>query len=333
MKRKVLNFTVRQLSQMIKKGTVTFDNPIQRPSGQWDIKKKSLLIHSLCTMFIPELYAIQYEGEIEGKNANIYDVIDGKQRLTTIMEYINNQFALIGVNPVTLTDTTYETYEISGKKFSDLDEDVKDTITSYMVSLRVIELEESDDEENLVDEIFYRLNNGSPVSKEHLTLISTNKTIQTFVRRIVNEHVLYNDVAHFTAGQLKKSDKEMSVLQTIVVLSGLGFKSFAAKDIEAFFKENLIKDDVLKKTEEAFDKIASAFGKGYNKFVQKIHIPMLASLYNEERFEQFALYYSEITFKDDEYRRFCGAGCTKKENVNRRLEAIKKFYKEYVEEN
>jgi hypothetical protein len=245
---------------------------------------------------------------------------------------MKDEYVLIGVpKTVELKDSTGETHEISGKRFSDLHVDIQNALNSYIITARVMELEDDEDAESIVDEIFYRLNNGTQVSKEHLTLISTNRSIQDFVRRIVKDHPLFTTVAHYTEAQLRKSDKEMTVLQTIVVLSGLEFKSFSAKHIEDFFRENKnISSKVLDAVEICFDEIALAFGNEYNKFVQKTHIPMLSSIAALINFDKFAVNYSEITNKNDEYRRFCGAGCTKKDNVLKRLEGIKNLYNEFI---
>jgi len=338
MKRKSVPHTIEKLIGMHKRGTLKFDNPIQRPPDQWDFKKKSLLIDSMLNMFVPDVYALEYTTEKTLKNDKVqnvtmFDILDGKQRLTTMISYVNDEWVLEGLkHNVTLNETTSEEYSINSKRFSELPKEVQAELKGFVVTFNVIELEENDDEINIVDEIFYRLNNGTPVSKEHLSLTKANKTIQEFTRRIVDTHPLFTTVAHYTKGQLKKSDKEFTVLQSIVMNSGLDYLSFSAKHIEEFFVYNDVSDEILMKVEMGFDAIAQAFEE-YNKFVTKIHIPTMVLLSDRPRFAEFILDYAANTDKNDAYRRFCGAGCTKKENVRGRIQTMGNFYDSYVARN
>ena len=204
MLRKPLSWSVRQVCSMINKGTITFDNPLQRPSNQWKIENKSLLIHSILTMFMPDIYAIQFKNE-ETKT-NIYDIIDGKQRLTTIFSFLNDEWVLTDLKSIKL-ESTGEQFDISGKKFSELPEEVQEEIKGYTITFKAIELEEDDDEEEVIEDIFYRLNNGAPVSRGHLAFISTKRNVQEFVSKTVTENSLFINVAHFPEGSIKKSNR------------------------------------------------------------------------------------------------------------------------------
>src|SRR6266487_1264767 len=74
-----------------------FMNPVyQREANIWSIEKKQLLIDSIINHFdIPKLYFHEYLEPklIEGKKRK-YAVIDGKQRLLAIWEFIDNAFSL-----------------------------------------------------------------------------------------------------------------------------------------------------------------------------------------------------------------------------------------------
>ncbi len=113
-------------------------------------------------MFVPDVYAIQTFKVIDEKQVNVYDVIDGQQRLTIFYTFKKDELALTKLEPVTL-ESTGETHDISGLRFSELPEDVQDAINSFMITFRVLEFDENDDEENIVNTVFYRLNNGKTV--------------------------------------------------------------------------------------------------------------------------------------------------------------------------
>jgi hypothetical protein len=312
----------------LKKQILTFNHPCQRPSGQWTIEKESLLIDSMLRMFIPPIYCIQ-ENE-EGNKT--YSVIDGKQRLTAIQRYLTDQFALTELDPIIL-ESGSEKFELTAKKFSELAPEVQEEIKGFTLSFCIIEIEETDNEDQIVEEIFYRLNNGEKVSNQHLTLISTGKNIQEFVNKMMI-HDLFTKVAKFTESQIKKSDPQMAILQTILLLSGKEFDSLSAKDIEKFYQNNQIDDQFLIKISDYFDQLMTIFNGEFNKFVTKIHIPSFCYLISKnqdqiQKVNQFILWYSNNSKGGDRYRAYCGAHNIKKENTKNRLEGIEKEFQNW----
>lgn len=69
------------------KGTLTFDNPIQRSGSQWTLLQKSLLIHSILMGYpIPNCYFLKTKDE----NGNtVYDCLDAT--ITTQASYQQQQ--------------------------------------------------------------------------------------------------------------------------------------------------------------------------------------------------------------------------------------------------
>lgn len=333
--RKPLSWSVKQIVTMIDKGTITFDNPLQRPEGQWKIEDKSLLIDSLLRLFIPDILALQGKDGKTGKN--IYDTIDGKQRLLdTIYSYINDQWALTELLPFKM-ETTGETYDISGKKFSELPEETQDAIKSFMVTFKTVELEEDDDEEEVVRELFYRWNNGKAVSREHLALVKAGINVQEFVRKMIKEHPLFaNNIVKFTPNAIKKSDREMTILQTIILLSKREFTNFVALQVEKFFEVNVIEDEILERTKQAFDNIAEAFPKTH-AFLVKVNIPIIAYVFDQSTDKKSTaeklLAYIKVSEPTDSYRLNTGAGSVKKEKVNGRMQVLSSICNGMPEDN
>jgi hypothetical protein len=330
--RKSLNWNVKQICTMMERGTILMNNPLQRASGQWKHIDQSLLIDSLFRYFMPIVVAIQTSTVIDEKNVNAYDIIDGKQRLTTIASYLKDEFILLDCEPIKLS--TGETYDISNKKFSELSEEAQEDLKGTTIYIWGIELEEDDDEETVVEDIFCRLNNGKVVSKEHLALVKANKNIKDFVHKTITENPLFMNVAHYADGAVKKSDREMTILQSIVFVSGLDYNSFAAKDIEKFFIENTISEDVMDKVEGYFVDIAEAFKHEHNKFANKLNISAMVSLLDNnkdtEKVQEFIQYYSKAVKAGDGYRIYCGAGSVKKDTVKNRVKALQKMFDTYV---
>ena len=318
-----LSLSVKQVCTMIKKGSLTFDNPIQRPPGQWNQQKKSDLIESIFRRFIPDFFAVKTREE----KGNVYDVIDGLQRFTTICSFLNDEWELLELKPVKI-ETTGEIHNISGLKYSQLPEAIQDEIKSHMLTIRTIEFEEDEDEEELVEEIFYHLNSGVPMAKEHLALISAPKNVQEFCHRIITEHDLFVGIAKYTEASVKKSDKQMTILQSVLLISGLPYESFAAKHIEEVFAKCEITDDVLEQTEKVFTDIADTF-QSTHKFVAKINIPIMAYMFSQtteenksQVRENLLNYVNKGMAPRDKYKAYTGAGNVKKDKVIKRIKGM-----------
>jgi hypothetical protein len=127
----------------------------QRHGDVWNSEKKQLLIDTIINRFdVPKIYLHKYTRpeEINGKLYE-YSIIDGKQRLSTIWDFIDGKFPLA-------TDFEYfgdKTVQIGGmtyKDFSSKYPDIKSDFDSF--PLIVVEVETDDIE--MIEEMFSRLN-------------------------------------------------------------------------------------------------------------------------------------------------------------------------------
>jgi hypothetical protein len=138
---------------------LNLDPPYQREGNIWSLSKKRLFIDSLINGFdVPKFYfnKVNSDIDVDGELKYIrYSVVDGKQRLETIHEFMTDQFDL--GNGIILYDqpetelTSMKASEIR-KKYSDIYFD----LSRYQ--LDIILLDNTD--EKIVDEFFIRLNEG-----------------------------------------------------------------------------------------------------------------------------------------------------------------------------
>lgn len=159
LKRANINWNARQLCKMVQKNTIRFDNAVQR-GYVWDVKRKSLLIHSMLTGYpIPPFYA--------AKSGDEYDMLDGKQRTGAIVDFLNGKFELTDVPEVEVSndDGTTDMVDINTLHFDELEEALRDELSNY--SLTVYYFDGITDDE--ISEMFFRLNNGKPLSAIELT--------------------------------------------------------------------------------------------------------------------------------------------------------------------
>jgi hypothetical protein len=114
----------------------------------WDQEKKSLLMESLL-MNVPIPPVFLYEFDLSQ-----YEVMDGQQRLNTIVEFYDNRFELKGLE---------EWHELNGKKYADLPPRLRQGLDRRRVSATVLLAETSAGVEGRRDLrriVFERLNTG-----------------------------------------------------------------------------------------------------------------------------------------------------------------------------
>lgn len=156
--RKTTSITISLFYEQFQLSKYNLDPPYQRDANIWDEKQKSFLIDSILKNFpIPPIFL---EQKIESKTGKTnFDVIDGKQRLSTIIDFISNKIKL----PETFGNDDYGYEKLNGKTFDELmdiaecDEVVKEFISefwSYTISIEYIEKPDT----KVVDNIFDRLN-------------------------------------------------------------------------------------------------------------------------------------------------------------------------------
>ncbi|MBA4147575.1 MAG: DUF262 domain-containing protein [Verrucomicrobia bacterium] len=133
----------------------------QREGNIWPDEKKQLLIDSLINRFdIPKLYFHEYlEPQlIEGKKKK-YAVIDGKQRLLAIWDFIDNAFPL-GDRFEYLPDPSLN---LSGLTYRELTESyphVKAQFDNWPLAIMVVRT----DDIELIEDMFSRLNEAVPLN-------------------------------------------------------------------------------------------------------------------------------------------------------------------------
>ncbi len=339
-------YTIKTINEGIENGNIVFNHPMQRKPGQWDDEQQSLLIHSILANFaVPQTYALQmFDGDYDS-----FSVLDGKQRFTTLYEYMNDGFKLSDHTPdvniqkrKVVTDengqrkqeTSVEEYEIGGKLFSELDPKLQDKFRDKVLS--VIVLADCTDEE--IEDQFYRLNNGTALTKDQKTRVLLGDELAAFVER-VEASEFFAENSHkscFTLLQRKRGEIQTCILQTLVLVMDYPFKNFNNDTIMEFarwFRVNHKNSD-LEYCEELFNKLNMAVqvSDKPNKLMKKTTIPILAyhiQTIDElgisiEKYGEWIQRFMDAYTPDCKYASFCGQGATSKVKVMARIEYIDK---------
>lgn len=155
------------------KGGEVYIPDYQRDSDQWDERKKSLFIESLLNnLTIPAFFLCQQEDYRS-------EVVDGQQRLTTILDFMTDKFHLS--KDESIDYLLPQAVKYRGKKFSDLDDTLQRIFKLY--PLTIIKLPRSMPL-SIKLEVFRRINEGgTPLTGQDIRLAyySESKTV-TFIR-------------------------------------------------------------------------------------------------------------------------------------------------------
>ncbi len=158
-------FTVYELAQSttlmlyLDRSKFCLDPPYQRFSDVWTLAKKQLLIDSILNGFdIPKLYFIEGPGDEECRGYK-YAVVDGKQRLGAIWDFMDDKFPLDN-------DFRYREdpgIKAGGLKYSELAKRyprLKAKFEGHRLSVVVVKTNDME----ILEEMFSRLNEGEPLS-------------------------------------------------------------------------------------------------------------------------------------------------------------------------
>lgn len=217
--------SLRSLVGEINRGKYNFELPIQRRAGIWKPKEKSLFIDTLLRNY--PVYPALVNKHSDSKEL---DVVDFKQRFTTIAAFANNEFKLSkDLKPLVIDGTEYE---IAGKKFEKLDEVVQSIF--YDRDISIITMTDATEEE--ISDIFDRINMG-----RQLTNGQKRSTIQSNeVREIVYSlaaHPFFEKV--LSKPQFKKNIDRDIVIQCLMLSEKTdknNFTSFRNADMNKFIE-------------------------------------------------------------------------------------------------
>jgi len=123
-------------------------NPPYQRKSVWTRKDKQFFLDTIFRNYPSP--AIFLHKSISDTGQTLYHVVDGKQRLTTIFEFINDKLRM---------PTTYGDVRIDGKKWSDFqgDPELKKALWNYQITVEIIDF----DDANLINQVFDRLNRNA----------------------------------------------------------------------------------------------------------------------------------------------------------------------------
>lgn len=137
-----IDYNLGSLNNLIIDGKINLSPDYQRRL-RWDDKRKSKLIESFfMNVVIPPVF-------LNEDNFGKYSVIDGKQRLSAISDFLSGKFALRGLEVFR---------DLNGLKFNKIPPEYQDSLNTRSTLRTIIILRQSD--RDIKSEVFHRLNTG-----------------------------------------------------------------------------------------------------------------------------------------------------------------------------
>lgn len=339
-------WSAKQLSSMVKNGKIDFNHIIQR-SYVWERTRKSALIESMIIGYpIPAVFAKRIDDGSGKRGSNTYYIMDGKQRLSTVKEFLNDEFVLSKLEPITYFDADEDkevTIDISGMKFSELPDGLKDYLNTVTFSVTYFDNLTKEEER----ELFKRLNAGKPLSAKNKTLASA-KNIEELLD--IGSHKLFEEMLTDKA----KQNKNQAVLVTkawTMLNREVEDVSFASKEFNPQIEEMEISDNDKLELVKAFDYIVNIhdelIGNHEKDVAKKLYtethlislMPYIKQSIDNEvsvaMFAEFLISFFKTENDSDvysDYMEACNSGIARNASVIARHNALGKSYKEFFKE-
>ena len=339
-----ITWGAKQLAAMVKNERIVFGNIIQR-SYVWEKARKSLFIHSLAIgVPIPPTYAKRFDDGSGKRNSNVYDMLDGKQRFSTVAEFINNELVLTELPPVTfyneLTDEQ-ETEDISNKTFEELSEGLQEKIKNARISVVYFDNLTKEEER----ELFKRLNNGKSFSTKSRVLASC-RDIEGLLD--IGSHELF---AEMLTEKALDNKNQVSIVMKIwcMMNQDIADVSFESKNFNPVMEKTEISEEEQLEMVQVFDLIMNThtvlMERKEKKVAKKLYtethlvslIPYFAKAVedgiDEERMSDWLVEFFKPVDGDtsvsEDYNNASGSGSAKSVNIQLRNSALSDSFAEF----
>lgn len=266
------------------------------------------------------------------------DVVDFKQRFTTIAAFANDEFKLSkNLKPLTIDGTEYE---IAGKKFSKLDETVQSRFNDRDIS--IITMTDATEEE-IVD-IFERINMGHQLSNGQKRSTIESNEVREIIYSIA-DHPFFEKV--LSPAKFKKNLDRDIVIQCLMLTEKTdknNFTSFRDVDMNKFimyYNDKIADPNEKQFAEKKIENLRKALDRLNEELPEDVKIkastiPMcIYGMYRMVRDSKSTSKYMEwlnefLASYDTnlDYLQYCSNGTSNSDMVNGRLQFFKDAIKE-----
>lgn len=199
-------FTLKSLANKLKRGVIKPNHPLQRYSGRWDQATKNGMVGT----------------SIKGEDINpliichnVYTgdmwLIDGLQRLSTLISYRENGFKVTSNVEYPVFYLEGEEVDIRNKRYSDLPEVAQEALDDFMFPVTIYECE--DDE--MIGYTIRRYNQSKNMNTNEKGITHLDR-FADIVKRITNESNVFTQYDLYKFSQVNAGLTEKIVVETIM---------------------------------------------------------------------------------------------------------------------
>ena len=262
-KNKVEKFTitVKDAVKKLESNEYSVDFIAQRSDEQWSDEQKVNLLDSIfCGIVLPDMVIVQCEGKDK--------VIDGKQRLTTLKNYINNLFAL----PKDVVAAYEDVADDNEILFKGLSDELKDIILKAEIDITYYK--DCTREEAVL--LFNRYNSGTPLSKAQKARGKFSDNTIKWTTEMTNKPIFNAPIVKLTSKQVREEVKPEMLYQGIYLIDcylGINgkerhiFQNLSSDKMNEYCKNTIehFSDNERKSIAETLDYVSKITGNGIRK--------------------------------------------------------------------
>lgn len=338
-------WSAKQLKGMVMNNKIDFNHIVQR-SYVWERSRKSALIESMIVGYpIPPVFAKRVDDGSGRRGSNVYHIMDGKQRLSTVNEYLNDEFALTPLSPVTYFDDEAgeeREVDITNMKFSELPESLQNYLQTVTFNVTYFDGLTKTEER----ELFKRLNAGKPLSTKS-RLLASCKDIESLLD--IGSHQLFGEML---TAKSRDNKNQVAVVMKCWCMLNQEVKdiSFESKTFNPLLENTEITEDEKLALTDVFNLIVAIHeilvARKEKKVAKKLYtethmvslIPFFQMAIEDEiTNDDFAdwlveFFSAESASADEDYNDACAGGVAKNTNIVARHEALMGSYDSFFEE-
>lgn len=215
---KEVPYNVELYVQKVNDGSISRDVLIQRTPDQWNNKMKSRLIESVLKNYQIGVILTAC-GRSDSQCYSVNSLVDGVQRSTALVDFVNNKFALSkDIQPIKCRwrnaegNIIEQAYDVGRKKFKHLPPVLQKRILEYKIT--TYSYENFSDEE--LDEIVFSTNNGKAPAPFHKLRFALGTENMRLIQPLC-ESALWENVEKCSA----KNDSVLGcVIRTFMLMTG-----------------------------------------------------------------------------------------------------------------
>lgn len=210
---------------------INFDPPYQRKGGIWSEYDRGLLIDTIINgLDIPKFYVSDFgrrSSSLEDGNF-VYAIIDGKQRLQAIFDFMSDKFALN-------KDCKWRfepNLELGGYFYHDLEDHhprIATQIDEYIIDVMSVSTDDPED----INRIFKRLNKGKALAGAEVRNAALGPVAEMI--RVVGRHDFFEQTVAFNT--LRYGDRNAAAKLLLFEFQGFP-TSTKKKDLDAFVEDD-----------------------------------------------------------------------------------------------